>query len=295
MKLMKLKVTYMSGAGNTFTAVDNREYKLPADFYSTNALVLSGVDKEGAVKTEGLLVLNESERGNSFDVDFFNPDGSFSMMCGNGGRCALRFAVETNFISKPGIGEKISFKMAGGMYNCELVEDKVRLYLPAPVEIRYEVEIKIYEKSIKGTYVNVNSDHFVVDYNKVEYIKDKTFDDFCIDTFASPIRFHRDFKPRGVNVNIYLPKSRKELWLRTYERGVEAETGACGTGALSTMLTAYSKGEIDLPVTIIPPSKSPLLADIVGEFPNKIQNLILEGNAEIKGETEIEISHNFKN
>ncbi|MFH1049795.1 MAG: diaminopimelate epimerase [bacterium] len=290
---MKLNITYMSGAGNTFTVVDNREYKWSADFYSILAPILCGVNKEDAVKTEGLLILNESQDKNSFDVDFFNPDGSFSMMCGNGGRCALMFAVNKKFIPVSEPDKEINFKMAGGIYKGQLIGENVRLFLPSPVEIQQNVKVKIYEYTVEGTYVNVNSDHFVVNYNDVDKIKDKTFDDFCIDTFASPIRFHKDFQPRGVNVNIYSIHSRKELWLRTYERGVEAETGACGTGALSTMLTALIKDEIDLPVTIIPPSKSPLKVDIDGEFPDKIKFLFLEGNAEIKKQTEIEIPENL--
>ncbi len=286
---MNIKITYMSGAGNTFSVIDNRKYCMHNDFYKVTAPMLCGVNKDESVKTEGLLILNESNERFSFEVNFFNPDGSFSMMCGNGGRCALRFAVENNFVSKPEDDFQISFKMAGSIYSGKIIGENVRLFLPAHVEIREKVSLKLHEMSIEGTFVNVNSDHFVVNFNDIEKLKEKGFEDFCIDTFAPPIRFYEDFKPRGVNVNIYAIRSRKELWLRTYERGVEAETGACGTGALSTMLTALSKNEIDLPVTIIPPSKSPLIVDIQGEFPDKIEYLILEGNAEIKMQSEIEI------
>jgi len=150
-------------------------------------------------------------------------------------------------------------------------------------------KIVVNNNEINGIYVNVNSDHFVINHKNNDIIKNKSFDDFCINTFAPPIRFHQEFEPNGVNVNIYSIVNRNKILLRTYERGVEAETGACGTGALSTMLAAYSLNEIDLPVTIIPPSKSPLTVDIEGEFPDKIKSLILEGNAEIKNEKEIEI------
>lgn len=291
---MKMKITYMSGAGNTFTVVDNRNYNLPAEYYGIIAPFLCGTLKENAFKTEGLLVLNKTEGNFAFSVDFFNPDGSFSMMCGNGGRCAVRFAIANGFIEVPKNNEDIFFKMAGGVYKANLVGENVRLFFPSPIEIRNDVTLQIYEKRIVGTYINVNSDHFVTNYKDNPKLMEKAFDDFCIDTFAPPIRYHQEFAPRGVNVNVYLVKSRKELWLRTYERGVEAETGACGTGALSTMLTALSKNEIDLPVTIIPPSKSPLVVNIQGKFPDNIEYLILEGNAEIKKVTDIEIPDNYK-
>lgn len=283
----------MSGAGNTFTVVDNRQYKLPQNFYSAVASLLCGQKHENDIKTEGLLILNESDVQNSFNVDFFNPDGSNQMMCGNGGRCAMMFAVHEKFIENFDNDTKVHFTMAGGEYSSQVIGETVKLFLPPPVEIRENVSIKIYQTIINGTYVNVNSDHFVINYFDYKRLQEKPFDDFCIDTIAPPIRFHDDFKPRGVNVNIYLVKSRNELWLRTYERGVEAETGACGTGAISTMLTALSKNEIDLPVTIIPPSKSPLTVDIEGEFPMNIKSLILEGNAEIKLQIEIEIPDNL--
>jgi diaminopimelate epimerase len=291
---MKLKITYMSGAGNTFTVVDNRNYNFPVDYYTVIAPILCGTLKENAVKTEGLLVVNKPHGDYAFSVDFFNPDGSFSMMCGNGGRCAVRFAIANHFIEIPKQDEDVIFKMAGGVYKANIISENVRLYFPPPIEIRKDIIVQIYNKKVKGTYVNVNSDHFVTNYEENPNLMEKSFDDFCIDTFASPIRFHEDFKPKGVNVNIYLIKSRKELWLRTYERGVEAETGACGTGALSTMLTALSKNEIELPVKIIPPSKSPLVVDVKGEFPDNIEYLVLEGNAEIKKVTEIEIPDNYK-
>ena len=266
---------------------------MPFLFYSILTPFLCGTRQNANVKTEGLLIINESKEKDSFDVDFFNPDGSNQMMCGNGGRCALMFAINEKFIPLPERENEISFKMAGGIYKGMVVGDNIRLFLPPPVEIRQNVKIIIDSNELNGTYVNVNSDHFVVNHLEADSIKNEPFDNFCIDTFASPIRFHKDFEPAGVNVNIYSIRSRKELWLRTYERGVEAETGACGTGALSTMLSALSNNEIDIPVTIIPPSKSPLTVDIQGKFPDKIEFLILEGSAEIKKQTEIEIPENL--
>ncbi|MFC2129992.1 diaminopimelate epimerase [Bacteroidota bacterium] len=289
---MKLKVTYMSGAGNTFTVVDNREYNLSPDFYSLMAPYLCGQNNTG-LNTEGLLILNMPGNNTAFEVDFFNPDGSNGMMCGNGGRCALMFAGHQEFLNEEQKKNNVFFKMGASIYHGRFRGDNIRLYFPAPIEIKKNVKILVNNKNITGVYVNVNSDHFVINHTEAVPIQDESFDDFCIDTFASAIRFHEDFKPNGVNVNIYSVESRNKILLRTYERGVEAETGACGTGALSTMLASLSNDEIDLPVIIIPPSKSPLIVDIDGEFPDKIEYLVLEGNAEIKKQTEIEISDKY--
>lgn len=286
---MRFEVKYMSGAGNTFTVIDNRKYKFPADYYSIVAPALCGKNELKQTHTEGLLVINESFESD-FNVFFFNPDGSDGMMCGNGGRCAVAFAAQKGFIPKIKLSDKIFFNMAGGDYIGELVNHHIRLFLPPPIEIKENIKIQVKDNSYRGVYVNVNSDHYVINYDKLDTNNKKSFEDFCIDTCASPIRFHKDFEPNGVNVNFYYIESRQKLFLRTYERGVEAETGACGTGALSTMITALLNDEIDLPVTIIPPSKIPLIVDIEGEFPSNIKSLILEGSAEIKKSAFIDIS-----
>ncbi len=285
---MRFEVKYMSGAGNTFTVIDNRKYKFPADYYKIIAPLLCGKNGIKQIHTEGLLIINECDEYD-FDVFFFNPDGSDGMMCGNGGRCAVAFAVKENFIKNIKANQRIVFKMAGGIYQGELINHHIRLFLPPPIEIKDNINIETKDVSYQGIYVNVNSDHFVINYDKIKQTNKKSFFEFCVDTYAPSIRYHKAFEPRGVNVNFYDIETRQKIFLRTYERGVEAETGACGTGALSTMLAALMRKEIDLPVTIIPPSKIQLIADIEGEFPDNIKSLILEGSADIKKSTFIDI------
>jgi diaminopimelate epimerase len=281
---MEINLTYMSGAGNTFTVVDNREYQYPADYWSALAYLLCSSNSYNKFATEGLLVINESEK-HDFEVFFFNPDGSQGMMCGNGGRCAVFFAGHENFISSN--KKNVQFKMAGNIYKADFAGDNIRVYFPAPVSLTENVKIKLPDTSYSGTLINVNSDHYCIDYDTIkDVLQVQNFRDFCIDKLAPGIRFHNYFQPRGVNVNIYKIDNRNLIQLRTYERGVEAETGACGTGALSTAISAYKKQLIDLPVEIIPPSLSPLKVEFEFEN-NEIIELILEGKAEIKSKSKV--------
>ena len=289
---MTINLTYMSGAGNTFTVIDNRIYQLRDDYWSNLAHILCHKNDYNQFSTEGLIVLNESEKYD-FNVSFFNPDGSQGMMCGNGGRCALMFADHESFINQSRKKRKFIFRMVGGTYSGLFSNDKIRLFLPPPIQISENVTMTTPKFILNGTYINVNSDHFCINYLDHPELKEKKFREFCIDTYAPEIRFNNTFYPNGVNVNFYKIVSRKKIDLRTYERGVEAETGACGTGALSTALSTLIRGLIDLPVTIVPPSKSPLIVDINGKFPNNIKNLILEGNAEIKLQTQINLPDNL--
>ncbi len=279
----------MSGAGNTFTVVDNRKYNFPPDFWSAKAYLLCTTSSINKIATEGLLVINET-KDYDFQVDFFNPDGSNGMMCGNGGRCAVFFAKENKFFDDK---NEISFKMSGNIYYSKIENDKIHLYFPPPIEIKPNLRLKVGREFITGTYVNVGSDHFCFDYKEFKDLKKSNFREFCIDTYAPKIRFHQEFIPFGVNVNFYNLKDKNTIELRTYERGVEAETGACGTGAISTAITLKLQNKINIPVHIIPPSGKELMVDIIYDKNNTIKNLILIGDAEIKGTYEIELETKF--
>jgi diaminopimelate epimerase len=138
--------------------------------------------------------------------------------------------------------------------------------------------------------VNVGSDHLVIKKEDVLEFKDLALDDIPLSDFAPQLRLHPDFSPRGVNVNVYSILDKNVIQLRTYERGVEGETAACGTGTISTALIAASKGEVTFPVTVIPKSGIPLVVDTIYNSHQEIESIILEGTAEIIGHAQIEIA-----
>ncbi|MBI5324739.1 MAG: diaminopimelate epimerase [Ignavibacteriae bacterium] len=279
---MKIKVTYMSGAGNLFTVIDNSLYNI-----SHNQLVeLSPLlCKSEDYKSEGLLVINE-DKIYPFNADFYNPDGSYGAMCGNGARCVIKFFKEKK-VTEP-YPNIIKFIMCGEEYDAVYEGETIAIYFLPPEKFQHNIKIDYYESEVEGSYVDIGSQHFVVNIKNQENWKNIKIEDFELHKIAPYFRYNEQFAPKGVNFNIYEVKNKSKIILRTYERGVEGETGACGTGAISAALTSVINNETKFPVTVIPPSKIPVIVDIIGKV-NKIIRIQLQGPAEFIGETEIEI------
>lgn len=270
----------MSGAGNIFSVIDNREYNLDFQFLKEHASAFCNYMN---LKTEGLIVVNPSGENLDMLVDFFNPDGSFGAMCGNGGRCAAFFGREKEFFFNKSF---IKFRMAGSEYSAQFNEDTVSLFLPPPLEIKFDLSLEFENQKFNFGYYNVGSDHFVSNIN----VYTQQFDDFYkidLNDISRKIRFHNSFAPRGVNVNFYFIGKDDSVYYRTYERGVEAETGACGTGAISTALHTILKENLKFPVKLIPPSRIPLIVDSEIDETGQISKIILTGEAKIINETEV--------
>lgn len=272
---MNIEITFMSGAGNLFSVIDNRELDLNDKDGSVLAPILCNVNDYNAYNTEGLMFLNNGDHGYSFQCDFFNPDGSTGMMCGNGGRAITRFA-QLNGIP---IKNHLKFQMAGDVYQASLHEDNIQLYLPRPRVLPEKKIVSVDGNDYKCYYSNTGTHHVVINYYN---FWEEEFRKFNIDELANGFRHHKDFEPHGVNVNFYMIKD-DVIHLRTFEKGVELETGACGTGAIATALTAHLKDNLSFPIKLIPPSDEELIVDIVGEY-DKIEKVILEGPAKVIGQ-----------
>ncbi len=279
---MKFDVHYMSGAGNLFSVLDGRKLTVSNEEWMGYAPILCGQDGTH-FRTEGLIILNEGAEILDFEAEFFNPDGSHGAMCGNGGRCAVQFAKQILGLNRV---KNFSFTMAGALYFAEMHGNNVRVHFPQPMEIQRELRLESGEMTITCDYVDVGSQHIVIDYAQLSPDAD-SFKTFDIERFAPPLRNHPKLAPRGANVNVYSLQNDKSIHLRTFERGVEAETGACGTGAISTALSLILAEKAVSPVTLVPTSGTPIS---VGWTEPTI--LWLEGPAEFIGRTEIIIPNN---
>jgi len=137
--------------------------------------------------------------------------------------------------------------------------------------------------------IDVGSPHLLFDYSHIINHNLFSFRHYPLEDFAAPIRWNKKLFPNGINVSIYDVESANIVHLRTYERGVEAETGACGTAALSTALVLYKKGLTNKTLQIVPTSKIPLKVEILTDINNEIIGFNLIGTAEKIGEALIEI------
>lgn len=283
---MKLTVYYMSGAGNTFSVIDNREAKIGLDKANNLAPALCSINGQNRHKTEGLMLIDKTAGNKDFKVEFFNPDGSHGAMCGNGGRCAVMLAEKLGIITPD--KDEYFFVMAGKDYSASFAGSNIRLYLPPPAKVLQNISIPFEGYVYPAGYVDVNTDHVVINIKSIKEILPEGIEDTDLVALSLPVRNHRMFEPKGVNVNLYEVLGKSTIRLRTYERGVEAETGACGTGSVSTAIISYMNGEVSLPVKIIPPSRIPVWVDLVWEG-GEIAACILEGPAEIFDTAELEV------
>lgn len=229
----QIEYTFMHGAGNVFCVIDNR--KLNLSIQELKKFIVQDIPINWRV--DGLIAIRESDEYD-FEVDFLNPDGSHGAMCGNGARCAVTYYVKEILELGPDCGD-VFFMMAGKEYQADyiLFGDIVNIYFKDTPSISL-VELPT-KPIIHGFYVENGSDHLVIDAKQImnhEY----EFEDFPLHTFAKPLRKSTLF-PRGANVNIVYARQDGTLLIRTFERGVERETAACGTGALAAAFTYVSQ------------------------------------------------------
>ena len=232
---MKRKFYKYQGAGNDFLIADNRD----GSICLTPEQIAGLCDRRYGVGADGLMLLDEphydleSGCSDAFRMTYYNSDGSGGMMCGNGGRCIVAFAADM------GIHE-FSFSAADGRHYAEILAEDgrtktVRLQMQDVDSIcRHEVLTGVYVPS-SGYFLNTGTRHFV---RIVEGL-----DNYDVVGEGRDIRFNaEELKPIGANVNFIQPSGDGLLYVRTYEKGVEDETFACGTGIVASCIAAYDAG-----------------------------------------------------
>lgn len=201
------------GAGNDFIIIDNRTNKLVLDKENIVSLCL----RHFGIGADGLMLLENKTNDVDFVMKFFNPDGSSEMMCGNGGRCVVKFAFDMGVIKE----KKTIFLAPDGRHKAEILED-------GNISLRMQ-DVSIFEAYEEGIWCNTGASHFVV---ACEEVKNED-----VYNRGRRLRYDSRFeKHNGVNVNFYTKIDNNHLLVRTYERGVENETLACGTGITATAI-----------------------------------------------------------
>ena len=243
---MKIPFWKMHGAGNDFVLVDDRALKFPAADHAWLAAI--GARRTG-VGCEGIILIQPSDKAH-FKMRFFNPDGSEVDMCGNGARCIARLARELGVAP-----DHMSFETGAGLIEASMEGDQVRLAMTTPKDWRLNQVIDI--GGVKRPYGFVNSGvpHVVMPLDD--------FDGEDVAKTGAAIRYHKDFAPKGTNANFIQVTGPSALRIRTYERGVEAETLACGTGMVAAGLIAGRMGWVKPPVRITCASGDVLGVDYV--------------------------------
>ena len=230
------------GAGNDFLIADNRDGKLSLRS-SDSAADAAGAklqvadiqhlcDRHTGFGADGLMLLQSSSE-HAFRMEFFNPDGSDGMMCGNGGRCIVAFAADLGIIPEC---QPITFEAPDGIHEAVVT---------ANTGLARTVRLSM--KDVSGIRTNPEEHSCFLDTGTrhlVKFVKD--LKDYPVSTEGKKLRYDERFAPIGTNVNFVEPESLADgntvLHIRTFEKGVEAETLACGTGIVAAALAAWHQG-----------------------------------------------------
>jgi len=256
----------MSGTGNDFIIMDHRHPFIAVTEQPDFARKICR--RMFSVGADGLILIEESGRAD-FGWRFFNADGSMAEMCGNGARCAARYA----FINKIA-GPKMTFETLAGIIAAEVLEESetVRLRMTPPSDFRLDLKLILGGTARDLFFVNTGVPHAVI------FVDD---DETPVREWGREVRYHSLFQPAGSNANFVRFLTSGELQVRTYERGVENETMACGTGAVAAALIAGVLGKAKSPVRLITSGGERLIVLFDLQEGTKADNIFLQGPARI--------------
>jgi diaminopimelate epimerase len=252
----------LSASANDFIVLDNRE----ESFSSVASLIAQRVcARRYSIGADGLILVENSKQA-TVRIRYINPDGEEFNTCGNGGRCAARY---THLFVKP--DQHITMETNIGVVKAQIVNRSVHLQLVKPTEIRLNLELPLEGKIYRGHYVQVGDPHFVVPFENIRNI------DFV--PLARKLRHHEDLDPDGANVHFIEPIDRNRIKIRSFERGVENETLACGSGCVSSAVSTFREGKNDPPVTFEPQSGIPVSVHF--QASEDLGEIFLEGDARL--------------
>lgn len=230
---MALEFWKMNGAGNDFVVIDNRDSR----YHLTKEQIAQLCHRQRGIGADGLLAVEPPQAGADFRMRYYNADGGEAEMCGNGARCFARMA--RRFL---GDVPELSFETMAGTVRAYFEGDLVRLGLSRPFNLALGTELDVLGQKQVIHSVNTGVPHAVWVAPDVEPVK--------VVELGRAIRFHPHFAPAGTNANVMQTLGPSEIRIRTYERGVEDETLACGTGMVASAIIHHELTGAPPPITV---------------------------------------------
>jgi len=273
---MLLNFFKMNGAGNDFIIIDNRDLSINLDADTIAALC----DRNRGIGADGLLAVEPAQKGADFRFRYYNADGGEAEMCGNGARCFGRFTAHLGEI----VLKKVTFETIAGTLAAEMIDENVRIAMSEPKDLLLNSQATIPGHDAPLHFVNTGVPHVVTFVPSPEAL-----DEFDVFTHGGLIRHHTAFAPAGTNANFATILAPDHISIRTFERGVEDETLACGTGMVASALVHH----------LLTGAPSPIKVDVEGGDTLEIgfektgdqtfKNVTLTGPADFVFEGEIDI------
>ncbi len=231
---MTLHFAKMNGAGNDFVVIDNRDGERSLD----RGAIARLCDRHRGVGADGLLAVEQAVKGADFRMRYYNADGGEAEMCGNGARCFARFADRLLASGR----DTVSFETVAGVISAQLFGERVRLQMSPPHALALPAALEVEGEKLTVHSVNTGVPHAVVFCDEVKQLN--------VQKLGAALRWHEHFAPKGTNVNFVQRQRDGTLALRTYERGVEDETLACGTGVVAAALLAHRLHALPSPISV---------------------------------------------
>jgi len=254
----KINFTKMVASGNDFVVIERSQN--PG---INNPWILARriCDRKFGVGADGLLLLEKSKIAD-VKMRIFNPDGSEAQMCGNGARCSALYIGRRNN----------ELETKAGIIQSQLKGNIVKIKLTNPVNIKLDIPVKVNKRNLKANFIDIGVPHAVI---FVEGL-----DEIYVSKIGRAIRNHKKFAPRGTNVDFVEVLGKDLIGIRTYERGVEDETLACGTGSVASVLIFALKIDTGNKINVYTKSQE-ILRVYFDRINNKFENIWLEGKAKV--------------
>ena len=260
---MKLNIVKVNGTQNHFLITHSNEKAI-----HSKETILKIIDLSNQDRVDGVLILSDSDQVD-FKMDYYNNDGSWETMCANGARCAALYMYDKNLITK----EKILFEAGDGNHEAEIIgANNVKLKMISPKYCSDQIDLF----GVSGFHVDSGATHFAVEY--------KNIDNATVKELGAKIRYDKEFEPRGINVNFYEIINSHEIYVKTYEKGIEDLMMSCGSGSVACVFHLSKNGLVESPVHV-----HVLGGKLQIDFEKDWQNTWISGHAEIEEDISIEI------
>ena len=261
---MTLSFTKMNGAGNDFVMLDNRDLSLAL----TKDQIEKLCDRHRGIGADGLLCVEPATDGGDFKMRYYNADGGEAEMCGNGARCFGRFV---NHLHDNKL-DRIEFETLAGMISAEFEGDQVRINMSAPHDLKLSQHLSVAGAGLTVHSVNTGVPHATV------FVDDLAAVPVC--EWGAGLRYHDAFAPKGTNANFAKVIAPGSISIRTYERGVEDETLACGTGMVACALIHHELTGAESPISVLVKGGDTLRVGFEEQSKSDYTNVTLFGPAD---------------
>ena len=281
---MTLQFTKLTGAGNDFILIDNREERRTLQW---DKIAQTLCDRHFGIGADGFLVLEDSAKAD-YRMNYYNADGSTGGMCGNGARCAALYYFENEYDSNCA-----HFETLEHIYTAEESQRSIKIQMRDVRYIPQKTEVQMEKYILPVHFIDIGtSPHAIIFFEEMhhQFPAVLNISQLPVKIIGNAVRYYKDFLPHGANVDFVQKKDSTTIYLRTYERGVEDETLACGTGCVASAILAAEHYAMHSPVHIIPTGKRALTVFFKKET-EMYSDIWLEGETQLLFQSTVTIDN----